>query len=125
VFPRLTNFNDILQLGFTNLCSGEFQLSTTTDRLSFLQLLDLGLASGNKFGLMRSLILSFSLALSPLRFFIVRFALVFQTTKTLTHWGGGDTSLFIGSIIETGGSLLLEGNICVILYEKASEMGIL
>jgi len=24
VFPRLANFNDILQLGFTNLCSGEF-----------------------------------------------------------------------------------------------------
>jgi len=111
VFPRLTNFNNILQLGFTNLSSGEFQLSAATDRLSFLQFLDLGLASRNEFGLMRCLILSLPLALSPLGFFIVRFALILQATKALAYRSGSDTSLFIGSIVETGGSLLLKGNV--------------
>jgi hypothetical protein len=121
VFPRLANFNDILQLGFTNLCSGEFQLSTATDRFSFLQFLNLGLASRNEFGLMRCFILSFPLTLSPLRFFVVRLALVLQATKTLTYRSGGDTSLFIGSIVETRGSLLLKGNICVVLREQRLE----
>ena len=121
VFPRLSDFNDILQLDFTDLSSGEFQLSATTNRLSFLQLLDLCVASRNKFGLVRCLILSFPLTFSPFRFFVVRLALIFQAAKTLTYWGAGDTSLFVGCVIETGGGLLLEGNVCVVLYERVSE----
>jgi len=67
---------------------------------------------------MRCILLSFPLTLSPLRFLVVRLALILQTTKTLTYRSGSDTGLFIGSVVETGGSLLFEGNVSVILCEK-------
>ena len=60
--------------------------------------------------------------LSPFCFLVVWLALVFQTTKTLTYWSGSDTGLFIGSIIEPRGGLLLKGNICVVLCENGSEI---
>ena len=91
----MANFNNILQLRFTNLSIGEFQLSTTTDRLGFLQFLDLGIASWNEFGLMRCFVLALPLTFSSLRFFVVRLALVLQATKTLANRSGGDTRLFI------------------------------
>jgi hypothetical protein len=115
VFPRLSDFNDILQLCFTNLGSGELQLSATTDRLGFLQLLNLGLPSRNEFGLVGCFVLSFPLPLSSLRFFIILLALVLQTTETLTYRSGGDASLLVGGIVETGSGLLLKGNVCVVL----------
>ena len=118
VFTRLADFDDIFQLNFTNLSSRELQFSTTANRFSFFQLLDLGIASRNEFGLVRCVILSFPLAFSPLRFFIVRLALIFQAAETLAYRSGGNTSLFVGSIVETGGSLLLEGNIRVVLCER-------
>ena len=43
----MADFNGILQLDFTNLSGGEFQLPTTTDGLGFLQFLDLGIANRN------------------------------------------------------------------------------
>ena len=95
MFTGLTNLYDILQLGFTDLCSREVQLTPTADRLRLLQFLNLCLASRNKFGLMRCLVLSFSLAFSPFGFLVVRFAFVLQATKTLTYRSGSDTSLFL------------------------------
>jgi len=71
---------------------------------------------------MRCILLSFPLTLSPLCFLVVRLALILQTTKTLTYRSGSDSGLFIRSIVETGGSLLFEGNVCVVLCEKRSEI---
>ena len=85
----------------------------TTDRLGFLQFLDLNIASWNEFGLMRCFVLALPLTFSSLRFSVVRLALVLQATKTLAYRSGGDTRLFIRSIVETGSGLLLEGDICV------------
>ena len=51
-----------------NLGGREFQLSATTDRLGFLQFLNLGLASRNEFGLVGCFVLSFLLTLSLLSF---------------------------------------------------------
>ena len=88
-----------------------------TDRLSFLQSLDLSVASWNEFGLTRCFILALPLTFSSLHFFVVQLALVLQATKALAYQSGGDTRLFIRSIVETGSGLLLEGDICVVLCE--------
>ena len=114
VFPPLTNFNDILQLRFTNSGGRRFQLSATTNRLGFLQFLNLGLASRNEFRLMGCFVLSFLLTLSLLSFFIVWLVLFLRTMEALTYWSGGDTNLLVRSIVETGGYLLLKGNACVV-----------
>jgi hypothetical protein len=98
-----------------NLGGREFQLSATTDRLSFLQFLNLGLASRNEFGLVGCFVLSFLLTPSLLSFFIIWLALVLQTMEALTYWSGGDTSLLVGSIVETGGRLVFAGNTCIVL----------
>ena len=93
----------------------------TTDRLGFLQFLGLSIASWNEFGLMRCFVLALPLTFSSLCFSVVRLALVLQATNTLAYWSGGDTRLFIRSIVETGSSLLLEGDICVVLCEWGLE----
>ena len=93
----------------------------TTDRLGFLQFLGLSIASWNEFGLMRCFVLALPLTFSSLHFSVVWLALVLQVTNTLAYQSGGDTRLFIRSIVETGSSLLLEGDICVVLYEWRLE----
>ena len=92
-----------------------------TDRLGFLQFLGLSIVSWNKFGLMRCFVLALPLMFSLLRFSVVRLALVLQVTNTLAYRSGGDTCLFIRSIVETGSGLLLEGDICIVLYEWRLE----
>ena len=93
----------------------------TTDRLGFLQFLGLSIASWNEFGLMRCFILALPLTFSSLRFSVVWLVLVLQVTNTLAYRSGGDMCLFIRSIVETGSGLLLEGDICIVLYEWRLE----
>jgi len=75
----LSNFNNFLELGIANLSSRKYKLSSTTNRLGLLELLNLRITCGNELGLVRAVLtlLASLLPFLALSLFLFRPALVF------------------------------------------------
>ena len=118
ILAGLSDLDNVLQLFLSDLCRRENQFATAPNGLGFFQLLNLGVTSRHELGLVRSFALAISLALTlpPFGFFILGFTLVFETAERLADRSRRRTSLFVRGIVKSGGWLLLEGNVCVVLH---------
>lgn len=127
ILASLTNLDNFLQLGFTNLRSWKVQLSSFADLLRILEFLDLSISCCNEFRLVRSVttVLSvFTLPLSffPLSFLFCRLTLVLETTEGVADGSDLCASVLIRCVVESSCRLLFEWNVCVVLVGIQSDM---
>jgi hypothetical protein len=106
------------------LSSWEGKFSPSPDRLCLFQFLDLSVTGSDEFGLMICSFPFLTRSILPLTLFVLclfflRFALVLQSPKSLANGSGGNTSLFLGSVVEASSCLFFEWDIGVVLVTNA------
>ena len=116
---RAPNLRDLLELLLADLRRGQQELAPAADRLGLLELLDLRVTRGDELRLVgRVAVLALLAALLPFLALGVLFlglALVLEAAEGLADRCGRLAGLFVRGVVEPGGGLLFEGNVCVVL----------